>query len=111
MGWAKYAEDINEIVFERMDQLTNSISPYTEIIRSTPLTVNPARISIVVNSNKEQVAQRAKCEDRTLQCIDCGKAFVFSASEKRFYEKKGFHQPKRCKDCRESNAIKQFAFR
>lgn len=111
MGWAKYAEDINEIVFERMDQLTNSISPYNEIIRSTPLTVNPVRISILVNSNEEQVAQKAKYEDRTLRCQDCGKVFVFSACEQRFYENKGFHQPKRCKDCRESNAIKQFAFR
>ena len=29
-------------------------------------------------------------EDKTLVCKECGKEFVFSASEQEFYESKGF---------------------
>jgi len=40
-------------------------------------------------------------QDETLVCQDCGKEFVFSASEQEFYQQKGFtNKPKRCPDCR-----------
>lgn len=40
-------------------------------------------------------------EDKTLTCCECGKEFVFSASEQEFYEEKGFkNEPKRCPECR-----------
>lgn len=36
-------------------------------------------------------------EDKTLVCKECGKEFVFSASEQEFYESKGFtNEPGRC---------------
>jgi CxxC-x17-CxxC domain-containing protein len=40
-------------------------------------------------------------EDKTLNCVQCGKEFVFSAGEQAFYTEKGFASPpKRCKPCR-----------
>lgn len=40
-------------------------------------------------------------QDKTLVCRDCGKEFIFSASEQEFYQKKGFeNEPVRCPDCR-----------
>lgn len=40
-------------------------------------------------------------QDKTITCKDCGKEFVFSASEQEFYAEKGFqNEPSRCKDCR-----------
>ena len=40
-------------------------------------------------------------EDKTLVCKECGKEFVFSASEQAFYAEKGFtNEPKSCKECR-----------
>ncbi len=39
-------------------------------------------------------------QDKELSCIDCGKSFVFTASEQDFFAKKGFTNPKRCPDCR-----------
>lgn len=40
-------------------------------------------------------------EDKTLTCKDCGKEFVFTASEQDFYKEKGFeNEPQRCKECR-----------
>ncbi|MDS1030765.1 zinc-ribbon domain containing protein [Bacillota bacterium LX-D] len=39
--------------------------------------------------------------DKVLTCKDCGKEFVFSASEQEFYAKKGFmNEPGRCPECR-----------
>ena len=39
--------------------------------------------------------------DEMLNCVDCGRQFVFSAGEQRFYEQKGFqNKPNRCPDCR-----------
>ena len=40
-------------------------------------------------------------EDKTLVCKDCGKEFLFSASEQEFYAEKGFeNEPQRCRECR-----------
>ena len=37
--------------------------------------------------------------DKTLVCKDCGREFVFSASEQEFYAEKGFeNEPQRCRD-------------
>ena len=39
--------------------------------------------------------------DRTLQCVDCGNDFVFSAGEQMFFADKNFkNEPKRCKPCK-----------
>jgi len=40
-------------------------------------------------------------EDKILTCRDCGKEFLFSASEQDFYAEKGFtNEPGRCPECR-----------
>ena len=40
-------------------------------------------------------------KDKTLVCRDCGKEFVWTASEQEFYKSKGFeNSPVRCPDCR-----------
>ncbi len=42
-------------------------------------------------------------EDKTLVCKECGKEFVFFASEQEFYESKGFtNEPGRCPACRQA---------
>jgi CxxC-x17-CxxC domain-containing protein len=38
--------------------------------------------------------------DRTLTCADCGQEFVFSADDQRFYNERGFTDPRRCPSCR-----------
>ena len=40
-------------------------------------------------------------QDQTLQCRDCGKDFIWTASEQEFYQQKGFqNSPVRCPSCR-----------
>ena len=34
-------------------------------------------------------------------CRNCGKEFIFTVGEQRFYEEKGFSKPVRCKECRD----------
>lgn len=38
--------------------------------------------------------------NREIKCADCGEFFEFTTGEQEFYKKKGFMDPKRCKDCR-----------
>jgi CxxC-x17-CxxC domain-containing protein len=38
--------------------------------------------------------------DRTLQCVDCGGSFLWSAPEQFFYAGRNLREPKRCPDCR-----------
>ncbi len=39
-------------------------------------------------------------EGKIIQCVDCGKDFLFEAGEIAFYKSKGLIEPKRCKACR-----------
>ncbi len=39
-------------------------------------------------------------KDKTIQCKDCGKDFVWTEDEQAFYQEKGFNAPLRCKECR-----------
>ena len=38
-------------------------------------------------------------EDVALICI-CGDTFIWTAGEQKFYQEKGYFQPKRCVSCR-----------
>ncbi|MDI6619632.1 MAG: zinc-ribbon domain-containing protein [Clostridiales bacterium] len=39
--------------------------------------------------------------DKKLICKDCGKEFIFTEGEQKFYAEKGFtNEPIRCKECR-----------
>lgn len=40
--------------------------------------------------------------DITLKCKDCGKEFIFTEGEQKFYEEKGFTNPIRCNECRKA---------
>ncbi len=39
-------------------------------------------------------------KDKILICHDCGKEFTFTASEQKFYYRKGLTITKRCPQCR-----------
>lgn len=41
-------------------------------------------------------------EDRTLTCKKCGKEWIWTASEQKFFKDKGFFKPSMCKECRAS---------
>ncbi|HOZ54280.1 MAG TPA: zinc-ribbon domain-containing protein [Bacilli bacterium] len=51
-------------------------------------------------------------KDITLTCKDCGKEFVFTAGEQKFYDEKGFtNQPQRCKECRDAKKANRNNYR
>lgn len=39
-------------------------------------------------------------KDMTIECSKCGKEFVWTAGEQKWYAEKDMTQPKKCKDCR-----------
>ncbi|MBN1857139.1 MAG: zinc-ribbon domain containing protein [Dehalococcoidia bacterium] len=44
--------------------------------------------------------------DKTLQCVDCGADFVFTAEEQEFFASKGYtNEPKRCLTCRRNRRV------
>ena len=41
--------------------------------------------------------------DKTLECVECGASFTFTAAEQEFFDNKGFtNEPKRCPSCRQA---------
>ena len=48
-------------------------------------------------------------EEKSLQCADCGAAFVFSAEEQEFFASKGYtNEPKRCPACRQARKTERY---
>ncbi len=44
-------------------------------------------------------------QDRSLNCVDCGAEFVWTAGEQHFFADKNFkNEPKRCKSCKAKRA-------
>ena len=44
-------------------------------------------------------------EDKTLECVECGANFTFTASEQEFFASKGYtNEPKRCFECRQRHS-------
>ena len=41
-------------------------------------------------------------QDKTLACADCGNQFTFSAEDQEFHASRGYQDPKRCPNCRQS---------
>lgn len=47
--------------------------------------------------------------DRTLECVECGASFTFSADEQALFATRGFtNEPKRCPDCRASRRRQRY---
>jgi hypothetical protein len=40
--------------------------------------------------------------EQRITCADCGREFAFTAEEQAFFREKGYHPPKRCKECRQA---------
>jgi len=53
--------------------------------------------------NKRKAEEKDLSGDgKTLECIDCGTEFLFSAKDQAYYAERGFtNEPKRCRECRE----------
>lgn len=53
--------------------------------------------------NQETFPDESDFEDKDIDCVDCGKPFVWTAGEQLFFRDKGLkHPPKRCKPCKKA---------
>ena len=47
--------------------------------------------------------QSSDFQDRSITCVDCGEAFIWTAGEQVFFHDKGLkNEPKRCKPCKQA---------
>ena len=44
-------------------------------------------------------------EDKTLTCKKCGKEWIWTASEQKFFKEKGFFRPSMFKECRSNTKV------
>lgn len=45
--------------------------------------------------------------DKTLKCEQCKEEFIFPCGEQKFFEEKGFAEPKKCPKCRGKENVKR----
>ncbi len=51
----------------------------------------------------EWTPSETEFQDRTIQCVDCGEDFIWTAGEQVFFHDKGLkNEPKRCKPCKQA---------
>lgn len=100
MGWAKYFEDNLEIMYERQAALqARGHEAKLKIACANVLPV--VKLVVEVNTEDHIVHIQEEYKDRYIVCKDCGRKFLFTANTQKHYDKMGWDNPKRCKDCRE----------
>lgn len=55
------------------------------------------------NMSKGKENAQTEMKDKTLTCENCGKQFVYPATDQQFYEGRGIEEPKICVECRQGN--------
>jgi len=49
------------------------------------------------------IEQASENQDRSINCVDCGGAFIWTVGEQVFFHDKGLlNEPKRCKPCKQA---------
>lgn len=98
MGWAKYYEDNVEIMYDRQ-AAEKSQSQETSIRFVCADVFSVAKI--IVEIKEERIAtEKDEYHDKFIVCKDCGRKFLFTAKTQKHYDKMGWDDPKRCKECR-----------
>lgn len=54
---------------------------------------------------KGEIEMNEVLNAKTMTCCDCGKEFIISPAEQKFYMKKGWELPKRCYECRKEKNV------
>lgn len=98
MGWAKYYEDNVEIMYDR--QATIASQSQETSIKLVCAEVLPITKIIVEIKEERIVHERDEYNDKFIVCKDCGRKFLFTANAQKHYDKMGWDDPKRCKECR-----------
>ena len=65
---------------------------------NAPLSVDTARW--LAEAAQKECFSLFTYTDKTLNCVDCGTEFSFTASDQQFYSDRQFSEPRRCPACR-----------
>ena len=100
MGWAKYHEDNQEIMYERYAAMqARAQEMEMKIVCASSLPV----VKLVVELNTTEPISYVKeaNTDQYIMCKECGQKFIFTVNAQKHYKVMGWNAPKRCKLCRE----------
>lgn len=106
MGWSKYLEDDIGIFCDRVymaqehKQNRSENYSYLNVTPVQKITIEFAKTPAIKQHSKKALV------DKHLVCCDCGEVFLFSKKSQDYFEKMGWHDPKRCKACRKFNQLK-----
>ena len=101
MGWAKYAEDNNEIILERQREVEEKQFEGRSSFHNASTIFQTQIVPNIKTREKNTAYLFQKKIDIYLCCKECGRMFTFTVSSQHFCELKGWSAPKRCKACRE----------
>jgi hypothetical protein len=91
---------------QQMDILQSAV---TTILRNPQKAKVKSKKHIVAEILAERKADADIPDEgaKQLKCIDCGSEFILKSQEQKFYAKKRFPEPKRCRECRKKRKLHQ----
>ncbi len=62
-----------------------------------------SQAQVAESTDGEWSHSEVEFQDRSIQCVDCGEDFIWTAGEQVFFHDKGLkNEPKRCKPCKQA---------
>lgn len=102
MGLAKYYEDNYNLWSNRLFPMSKRKCE-SEVIFPRSTQYIPSWL--ITSIEQEELEMPIRYEDRHIMCRTCGKKFLFSARSQKFFDSKGWEDPRRCKHCREARKM------
>ncbi|WP_040979505.1 RQC-minor-1 family DNA-binding protein [Oceanobacillus jeddahense] len=98
-----YLEAWKQVDYRKVRERINSV------IRSLETEETPDYQAIQEReSSLKEALKGDEPQDLYVKCWECGDRFLFSVGEQQFYRKMGFHDPKRCPECRMERDMDNF---
>lgn len=103
----EFIKEIEEIIADKEKEINNKDNQdisveekYKEEV--IDISKEDIRSQYRTNNKSDKIGEGINMEDKKIVCKDCNKEFIFVVGEQMFYQERGFNDPVRCKECRES---------
>lgn len=88
---------IEELLDRRLGHIESSLNVLASALQTLSVSIRH-ETSATDSSRPREVPLR----DQQMTCRECGRSFVWTAGEQRYYREKGFEPPVRCEECRKA---------
>lgn len=100
----EFIKEIEEIIADKEKEINNQDISVEEKYKEEGIDISKEdiRSQYRTNNKADKIGEGINMEDKKIVCKDCNKEFIFVVGEQMFYQERGFNDPVRCKECRES---------